>query len=264
MECSICLEALAAEGGVGVAPCGHRFHHLCWDRFSSSGSKLLCPNCRRDAPSDLEDVEIGLEEDESIDAIAAAPSDAINDLPPDARASSSSDSLSVGSDSVDTENQSSSVSSGSSVVLGLSSLMISVPNKLDQLMENLGLQSRECGWVAGGQVNQCLPLAISASYIHGIRGNLDDQDAIEKAAMSFDNAITMAVNGSTLSGNFFRRGENQAIDSDVLQFIVANDSAFNQFAFVIVSQARQEFIQAWVGDRYFTHLDTNSISITLH
>lgn len=251
-------------GEVGVTPCGHHFHFQCWSDLSDStpGQRPpLCPICRRVVNSDLEVDEIGTEVDESIDAIAAAPCvAAINDIiSPDAKASSP-DTLPV-----DAENQSSfSVSSGSSSAFtngnfpDLSNLQISDQgNELDRLMENLRVESIECGWIAGGQRNQCFTLSISASIFHARTGSVSNWNAITQAAVIFDRAITMAI-PRDLRHQFFRRGENQAIDSDVLEYIISNhDSQFSNYAFVIVSEARQRFIQAWVGDRYHTGLDTD-------
>jgi hypothetical protein len=121
------------EVGVGVTPCEHRFHLPCWDAFSSStlGQRPpLCPNCRKVVNSDLEAVEIDIEEEDGERF----------DLP---RAPSSSDSL----DSVDTENQRSTdvyYDSGressdsfstftNDNIPDLSSLEISVGRKQDQL-----------------------------------------------------------------------------------------------------------------------------------
>lgn len=220
------------EVGVGVTPCEHRFHLPCWDAFSSStlGQRPpLCPNCRKVVNSDLEAVEIDIEEEDGERF----------DLP---RAPSSSDSL----DSVDTENQRSTdvyYDSGressdsfstftNDNIPDLSSLEISVGRKqdqLNQLIENLHLQSRDCGWIAGGQRNQCFTLAIAASFFHGRSGSINNRNGIEQAAVKFDSAITMAV-PIHLCDKFFRRGENEAIDSDVLEYIVScRESQFSEF-----------------------------------
>lgn len=131
------------------------------------------PKLQKRGKPDLVAVEIDIEEDEGERF----------DLP---RAPSSSDSLSVGSDSVDTENQSSTnvyygtgcessdsfstFTNANGNIPDLSSLEISggrnqdQGNELNQLIENLHLQSRDCGWIAGGRRNQCFTLAIAASF----------------------------------------------------------------------------------------------------
>jgi hypothetical protein len=182
------------EVGVGVTPCEHHFHLPCWDAYSSStlGQRPpVCPNCRNVVNSDLVAVEIDIEEDEGERF----------DLP---RAPSSSDSLSVGSDSVDTENQSSTnvyygtgcessdsfstFTNANGNIPDLSSLEISggrnqdQGNELNQLIENLHLQSRDCGWIAGGQKNQCCTLAIAASFFHSRSDSINNRNGIERVS----------------------------------------------------------------------------------
>ena len=240
-ECTICLFALAdAVGGVGVGitPCGHRFHLACWTEFVTQTRPLFCPNCREDVNSYLDPVESVIRAEESVN-LSSAP---------------------LSSGSVDASDSSSFTNYNTEQLPDLTGLVISEPGSLNHLIHDLDLQSIECGWEAGGQTNQCFTLSNSASMLHGmgVHGISGNMNSIKQVAVQIKRAILLALgNEPALRHNFLRLGRNQPIDSDVLQYIVSADSDFNKYAFVIFSAAVHESIQAWVGERYHTDLDTD-------
>mmetsp|Transcript_64977 Transcript_64977/g.127774 ORF Transcript_64977/g.127774 Transcript_64977/m.127774 type:complete len:88 (+) Transcript_64977:32-295(+) len=47
-ECVICMGELGAEATPAVAPCDHRFHRACLERWMDV--KMECPTCRAPLP----------------------------------------------------------------------------------------------------------------------------------------------------------------------------------------------------------------------